>query len=134
MPSSGGVSLHGTSTNGELLDGSFLTALSLSQSSAANNSYMGTKTNGSFHNYASANEHLRQQSLMSPIPEMNSSKGSNSNFNTMESNNTPARIAPGEERKLTGTGKYNMDTFKLDPVDDEEYYSDDFESVSKATI
>lgn len=52
---------------------------------------------------------------MSPIPEMNSSKGSNYTSTQFHEDN----------RKLTGTGQYN-----LDKVDDEEDYSDDFESVS----
>lgn len=82
--------MQGTLTsNGELLSGTFLTDLTLTQS--INN---GTKT--SFINYASANAKMRQEMMMSPIPEMNSSKGSitqASNTKTLD-----------DDRKLTGTG------------------------------
>jgi hypothetical protein len=56
---------------------------------------------------------------MSPIPEMNSSKGTNYSATQFNDDN----------RKLTGTGQYN-----LDKVDDDEEYSDDFESVSSDSI
>ena len=59
--------------------------------------------------------------MMSPIPEMNSSKGSitqASNTKTLD-----------DDRKLTGTGQYNLDKYKLSEADVEEYYSDDFEEV-----
>jgi len=58
---------------------------------------------------------------MSPIPEMNSSKGSNSFLQTtMKTQNNQSSssfykntIQPrqDDERKLTGTGQYNLDQF-----------------------
>lgn len=62
--------------------------------------------------------------MMSPIPEMDSSKGSISKSATGKS-----RIQD-DERKLTGTGAYNLHKYKLDDVEEDEDYSDDFESVS----
>lgn len=55
---------------------------------------------------------------MSPIPEMNSSKGSS------------YTATNDDNRKLTGTGQYNLE--KVD--DDEEEYSDDFESVRTSDL
>ena len=47
---------------------------------------------------------------------------------TMRSSDTvkrvPANNQPEEERKLTGTGKYDIDAYEYD----NDYYSDDFES------
>lgn len=58
--------------------------------------------------------------LLSPIPETDSSK-----MTTIDSHGqTQVRIHPDEERKLTGTGKYDVEAFEYD----NDYYSDDFES------
>lgn len=75
---------------------------------------------------------------MSPIPEMNSSKGSNSLLqNTMQTRNEGTtsfykntnQTWKEDERKITGTGQYNLDKFEnMGPEEDD--YSDDFESVS----
>ena len=44
---------------------------------------------------------------------------------TMQSSDTIKRISqPIEERKLTGTGKYDIEAYEYD----NDYYSDDFES------
>ena len=44
---------------------------------------------------------------------------------TMRSSDTVKRVTnPDEERKLTGTGKYDIDAYEYD----NDYYSDDFES------
>ena len=44
----------------------------------------------------------------------------------MHSSDTVKRVTSGqqEERKLTGTGKYDIDAYEYD----NDYYSDDFES------
>lgn len=86
-PSQGMASLLGTQTsNGELLDGSFLTQLTLSQSAATKNS--------NYYQIAASN-----RLEMSPIPEMNSSKGTNYSATQFKE----------DDRKLTGTGQYNLD-------------------------
>lgn len=56
---------------------------------------------------------------MSPIPEMDSSKGSI----------TTAQKTMDDDRQLTGTGNYNLDKYQLgeEDEDEEENYSDDFE-------
>lgn len=65
---------------------------------------------------------IRAQNLLSPISEKDSNK-----FNTLDSHGqTIRRINPDEERKLTGTGSYNIDKYEYDH--DNDYYSDDFES------
>lgn len=46
---------------------------------------------------------------------------------TMQSTDTVKRVNsknPEEERKLTGTGKYDIEAYEYD----NDYYSDDFES------
>jgi hypothetical protein len=46
---------------------------------------------------------------------------------TMRSSDTVKKVNskhPDEERKLTGTGKYDIETYEYD----NDYYSDDFES------
>lgn len=83
-------------SNGDMLDGSFLTQLTLTQS-LMNNS----KSNNGF-GYAQPIQ-TPYRDMMSPIPEMNSSKGSNSNMTTIQSKNQD------DERKLTGNGNYNLD-------------------------
>ena len=83
-----------------------------------------------------------KRSMLSPIPESNSSK-----YNTIDSYTDPnyaKRFDPNDERKISGSGSYKFDpnddrkitgsgTYKLpnlDQADDDEYeyYSDDFES------
>lgn len=93
--------MQGTlSSDGELLEGSFLTQLTLTQSNTKNSNFY--------------NMGLSNRMGMSPIAEMNSSK--DSSYSRYD-----------DDRKLTGTGQYN-----LSQVGDQspEDYSDDFESVS----
>ena len=62
----------------------------------------------------------RQNNLLSPISETDSNT-----YETIDSNNqTVRRVNPDEERKLTGTGTYDIDAYEYD----NDYYSDDFES------
>lgn len=75
---------------------------------------------------------------MSPIPEMNSSKGSNSFLqNSMQTRNEETnsfykntiQTRKEDDRKITGTGQYNLDKLNNNGPEDDDY-SDDFESVS----
>ena len=67
-----------------------------------------------------------QRAVLSPISETDSNK-----YATIDTQGqTVRRINPDEERKLTGTGSYNIDAagdaYQVD--DENDYYSDDFES------
>lgn len=92
------------SSLGQSLGESFLTDLTLTQSNTKNH----------------INFSMNPNNMMSPIPEMNSSKGSN----------TMSSLQKTEERKLTGTGNYTVPKINEndDYSDDEDDYSDDFES------
>ena len=58
--------------------------------------------------------------MLSPISETDSNT-----YETIDSNNqTVRRVNPDEERKLTGTGAYDIEAYTYD----NDYYSDDFES------
>ena len=66
--------------------------------------------------------------MLSPIPETDSNQMTtiDSAGQTMRSSDTVKRVKSNaeEERKLTGTGKYDIDAYEYD----NDYYSDDFES------
>ena len=66
--------------------------------------------------------------MLSPIPETDSNQMTtiDSAGQTMRSSDTVKRVKSSaeEERKLTGTGKYDIDAYEYD----NDYYSDDFES------
>lgn len=108
-------------TSAQELEGSFLT---MSKSNA----------NDIMNQYMNQIQQINQQdardsaNMLSPIPETDSNHMTtiDSARQTMRSSDTVKRVTvnPDEERKLTGTGKYDIDAYEYD----NDYYSDDFES------
>ena len=106
-------------TQGEELAESFLTM----SKTGANDIY---KQYMAQINEVQKQEPIYNKSILSPISETNSSK-----YQTIDSQGQTIKRGrvPEEERKLTGTGAYNIEEYEYD----HDYYSDDFESDEESS-